>query len=105
MTHFTLPLPKLKLLFLVFGLPLLLTYAPLCRGNVYATNIKINGSLSKATIPSGGSAQISYILNEPASGGVVIHILSSTALVRTISIAAGAPGAFRGTNVVAWDGK
>lgn len=75
------------------------------RANVYATNIKVNGSLSAVGVPLGAAARISYILNEPASGGVIIKISSTNALVRTITIAAGTPGTLRGTNVVSWDGK
>ena len=48
---------------------------------------------------------ISYILNEPASAGVTIKILSGATAVRTISLAGGSAGTTRGTNTVVWDGK
>src|SRR3974390_770172 len=51
------------------------------------------------------SVSISYILNEPASAGVTVKVLSGSNTVRTISIAAGSAGAKRGTNTVVWDGK
>ena len=89
----------------LLALPLLLGNAVSLRANVYATNIKVNGSLSAVGVPVGAAAQISYILNEPASGGVIISVSSTNAVVRTITIAAGSPGALRGTNVVSWDGK
>jgi hypothetical protein len=86
-------------------IPLLLAQALPALGNVCATNIKINGSLSNASVPTGGSSQISYILNEPASSGVTVRVLSGNSVVRTISVAAGAAGALAGTNSVVWDGK
>jgi hypothetical protein len=89
----------------LLALPLLLSNAVSVRANVYATNIKVNGGLSAVGVPLGATAQISYILNEPASGGVIIKISSTNALVRTITIPAGSPGTLRGTNVVTWDGK
>jgi hypothetical protein len=73
--------------------------------NVYATNIKINGSLTSASAAPGASVSISYILNEPASGGVTVKILSGATAVRTLAFASGASGTARGTNTVTWDGK
>ena len=79
---------------------------PSARANVYATNIKINGTLQgTASVSEGGGATISYILNEPASLGVAVQILSGDTPVRTIVIASGSPGSTRGLNTVAWDGK
>ncbi len=75
------------------------------RANVYATNLKLNGSTNSPTIMAGQSVTISYILNEPASAGVTITILSGTTAVRTISVAAGDPGTSLGANTVTWDGK
>ena len=68
--------------------------------NVYATNIKLNGSLTSATVAPGVGATITYILNEPAPSGVTIKILSGGTAVRTITGA----GALRGLNTVIWDG-
>src|ERR1051325_8039114 len=79
--------------------------APSARANVYATNIKLNGLLSNATIGSGGTVNISYILNEPALTGVTIKIRSGATVVRTINVAGGGAGALKGSNTVAWNGK
>ncbi|HZM03911.1 MAG TPA: FlgD immunoglobulin-like domain containing protein [Candidatus Saccharimonadales bacterium] len=73
--------------------------------NVYATDIKFNGSLQGVSTPQGASTSIRYLLNEPATLGVTVNILSGTNVVRTLAIAPGASGALRGANVVVWDGK
>jgi hypothetical protein len=40
------------------------------RANVYATNIKLNGSTNNAAVSTNNAAaRISYILNEPATAG------------------------------------
>jgi len=96
-------LPKAQL-FLSLAVFLFLTHASSAYANVYATNIKVNGSLTGVSVPTGGSANISYILNEPASGGAMIRILSGNTIVRSISIPAGAAGTLRGTNTVVWNG-
>ncbi len=84
----------------------LATTAPTARGNVYATNIKINGTLTGAApVFEGSGATITYILNEPASLGVAIQIYSGATLVRTIAIAGGSAGTTRGLNSVVWDGR
>jgi hypothetical protein len=72
---------------------------------VFASNVKINGGTSNVSVAPGASVSISYILNEPASAGVTIKILSGTTAVRTISLAGGSAGTLRGTNIVVWDGK
>ncbi|MDB6022646.1 MAG: hypothetical protein JWQ04_2503, partial [Pedosphaera sp.] len=41
-----------------------LSCSPDARANVYATNIKLNGALSNATVGQGAGVTISYILNE-----------------------------------------
>lgn len=81
------------------------TSATSARANVYATNIKLNGATNNAAIAPGGSINISYILNEPASAGVVIKILAGNTAVRNIAITAGNPGTLLGLNTVTWDGK
>jgi flagellar hook assembly protein FlgD len=74
--------------------------------NVYATNIKINGILSGSVlISSSTNASISYILNDAATAGVTIKILSGSSAVRTINVAPGNLGTFQGTNKVVWDGQ
>jgi len=89
---------------------LALCSGPRAHANVYATNVRIRGTVeSSATtatvyVPC-NSVQIDYLLNEPASAGVAIEILSSQNVVRTLRFEAGQPGALRGTNTVVWDVK
>lgn len=75
------------------------------RANVYATNLKINGGTTNASVSPGQSVSLSYILNEAASSGVNVKILSGATPIRTISIASGNPGTIRGLNTVTWNGK
>ncbi len=94
--------------FLSAGVVLALGFAAApfsARANVYATNIKLNGSLTNVAAASGQPVTISYILNEPASQGVTVEILSGATVVRSLSLAAGAAGSTRGLNTVSWDGK
>jgi len=92
---------------IIGGLALaLITATPTAQANVFASNVKVNGSLTNnVSVAQGSSVNISYILNEPASAGVTLKILSGATLVRTVSIAAGKAGAIRGTNTVVWDGR
>jgi hypothetical protein len=84
---------------------LALSFAPSARANVYATNIKLNGNLTNSvSVGQGSSVTITYILNEPATAGVTIDILSGETVIRSISVASG-DGTNRGLNTVAWDGK
>jgi hypothetical protein len=83
---------------------LLLSHEFSAKANVYATNVKINGGFTNVSLTTPGSVQISYILNEPASGGVTVRVLSGSNAVRTISLSAGAAGTLRGTNSIIWDG-
>jgi hypothetical protein len=73
--------------------------------NVYATNIKVNGSTNSPTVFAGNNVSISYILNEPASAGVTLRILSGSTVVRSLALAAGSAGSLRGSNTVNWDGQ
>ena len=73
--------------------------------NVYATNIKVNGSINSPTVASGNSVSINYLLNEAATAGVSIKFFSGATAVRTLVLAAGNPGTLRGANTVTWDGK
>jgi len=83
----------------------LMAYTPTAHANVYATNIKINGDLTNSvSVLQGSSVNISYILNEGATEGVTVKILSGQNVVRTISVASGS-GTTKGTNTVVWDGK
>jgi hypothetical protein len=90
--------------FLGFALafPFLTTPA---RANVYATDVKLNGSRSLTNAVPAGSVNISYILNEPATLGVTITITSGANLIRAIPTAAGNNGTLRGINSVRWDGN
>ena len=74
------------------------------RANVYATNIKIDDSFTNVAAPAGSAVRISFILNEPATAGVLVQILASNTVVRTISLTNGSAGTLRGTNVVTWNG-
>ncbi|HUD49710.1 MAG TPA: hypothetical protein VMR33_22980 [Candidatus Baltobacteraceae bacterium] len=74
------------------------------RANVYATDIKFNGTRSLITTNAAGSLTISYILNEPATSGAAINITSGTNLIRTISVGPGTNGTWRGANLMRWDG-
>ena len=75
------------------------------RANVYASNIKVNGTQTNSvSTAQGSSVAISYILNEAATAGVTINISSGGSVVRTISIPTGA-GTAKGLNTVNWDGK
>jgi hypothetical protein len=82
----------------------LLSPTPTARANVYATDIKLNGSLSRITNTSGTTVNISYILNEPATAGVTINILSGNTVADTIQIASPNPGTALGLNTVPWGG-
>src|ERR1041385_1103070 len=75
------------------------------RANVYATNVRVNGGTTNATIAYGGGATISYRLNEPASAGVAIAIKSGSTTVRSITKPGGGAGALRGANSVAVNGR
>ncbi len=78
--------------------------------NVYATNIRMTGSVMGSSsnvtvyVPC-EFAEISYLLNETANAGVTLEFVTGTTVVRTMNIAPGSPGTFRGTNTVVWDVK
>jgi hypothetical protein len=74
------------------------------RANVYATDIKFDGTRTLVTSNAGGNLNISYILNEPATLGVTISISSNSKVVRTISVPSGVSGTLRGGNLVRWNG-
>ena len=83
----------------------LATVVPSAHANVFASNAKINGGFTNVSVAQGASVSISYILNEPASGGVTIRVFSGATAIRTVSLAGGASGTVRGLNTVVWDGK
>ena len=72
--------------------------------NVYPTLVKLNNDFTNIVVSAISGVNISYLLNEPASAGVTIRVLSGSAAVRTISLAAGSAGTMQGTNAVVWDG-
>jgi hypothetical protein len=75
------------------------------RANVYATNIKLNGSTNNAAVSTNNAAvRISYILNEPATAGVTVRILSNGVPLWTTNLAGGTAGAMAGSNSLTWDG-
>ncbi len=74
------------------------------RANVYATNIKLDGSTNNvATVPA-GLVQISYILNQPADAGVSVQISTGPSVVWSNFLAGGSPGTAVGTNSTVWGG-
>jgi len=72
--------------------------------NVYATNVKLNGGTTNLTAQAGEPISITYILNEPASGGVTIEASTGATVVNSLLLLPEAPGTLRGTNTVVWDG-
>jgi hypothetical protein len=74
------------------------------RANIYATNLRVKHSDNNIAIAPGTSVEISYILNEPASAGVTVQILSGTNVIKSFDFDAVDDGAMRGTNSVFWDG-
>ncbi len=79
--------------------------APVARANVYATDIRLNGSATNTAATSGAMVSISYILNEDATEGVTILVQSGSQVVRTINLAWPDVGTAGGTNTVVWDGR
>ncbi len=73
--------------------------------NVYPTNLRFNGAAANVFVSAVTNINISYILNEPATAGVVINIKSGETILRTISLTSPSAGTLRGTNVVVWDGQ
>jgi len=69
------------------------------RANVYATDIKLNGSLSSITSPASSPVTITYRLNQAATLGVTVTILSGSTQVATLS-----GGTNMGLNTVVWGG-
>jgi len=72
--------------------------------NVYATNLRLNGSSTDIRPAAGSPVSISYILNEFASSGLTIEILSNTTVVRGLELEPFDLGTGKGQNTVVWDG-
>jgi hypothetical protein len=67
------------------------------RANVYATDIKLNGSLTNANSSIGSPVSITYRLNQTADLGVTVSVLQGTNVVAAIS-----GGTNMGLNSVSW---
>ena len=80
-------------------------YAAQVKANVYPTSVRVNGGTANISVTNASGITITYLLNEPASGGVTVAIKSGAATVRTISLTNGGAGTLRGTNSLVWDGK
>ena len=90
-----------------FGLGLVLVLAlesALSRKCLCHRYSKSTGSSPNSWVAPGYPAQISYILNEPATGGVSLQILSGTNLIKSFFATNGQPGALLGSNSFVWDG-
>src|SRR3989442_14951718 len=99
------PCPKFRVFLWAAAIlvPLLLVRS--ARANVYATNARLNGGATNVMFATATNIDISYILNETATAGVVININLGDATVRTINLTNPAPGTAFGPNIVTWDGK
>jgi hypothetical protein len=82
----------------------LLSLSQSLRGNIFASDIRFDVSTNNAVIGAGHPALISFILNEPATGGTTAKVLSGTNLVRMFSMPPGAAGTLAGSNGFVWDG-
>jgi flagellar hook capping protein FlgD len=99
------PCPKFRTFLWAAAILVSLLFARSARANVYATNVRLNGGATNVMFLTATNIDISYILNEPATAGVVININLGDATVRTINLTNPTPGTAFGTNIVTWDGK
>lgn len=83
----------------------LCSWALPARANIYATDIRLNGSTNTVLLTPGTNVTISYILNDTATGGVTVDILSGTNVIMTYASTNGAAGTNAGLNTVVWDGS
>jgi hypothetical protein len=91
---------------LLVGLFFFLAASLSARANVYATDIRVNGSLKDGVVVPGGALTISYILNDDATN-VAVRIYAGTNVVKTFSSDDGGAGANMtnaGLNMVVWHG-
>jgi hypothetical protein len=77
---------------------------PTAQANVYATNLRINDGTTNIVASPGDTITISYILNEPASLGTTVQIVSGSTVVHSIPFSPESVGTLRGLNEVTWDG-
>lgn len=73
------------------------------RANVYATDIRLNGSLQAGVVVPGSPLTISFILNDVATN-VSVQICAGTNVVKTFTSDASEVGTNTGLNTVMWDG-
>jgi hypothetical protein len=88
---------------MVAGLLLFLCACLSARANVYATDIRLNGSLQSGLVLPGNPLTISFILNDVATN-VSVEICAGTNVVKTFTSEAGEVGTNSGLNAVVWDG-
>src|SRR5947207_13601636 len=98
------PCPKFRAFLWAAAVMLSLLLARSVRANVYATNVRLNGGATNVMFLTATNIDISYILNEAATG-VVININLGDATARTINLTNPSPGTAFGPNIVTWDGK
>ncbi len=72
--------------------------------NVYATDIRMNGSLNAGVTVPGAPVAISYILNDDADAGVSLRIMAGTNVIDTFTIPGGSRGSHVGLNSILWGG-
>jgi len=90
--------------FIFVGLLTLFTGEISAWANVYATNIKINGSTNNAVLTPGALVNVSYVLNEDATSGIIFQIMRGADVVLRTNLDSGVAGTLRGTNLLTWDG-
>jgi hypothetical protein len=73
------------------------------QANVYATDIRLNGSLQAGVVVPGGPLTISFILNDVATN-VSVQIYAGTNVLKTFTSDAGEVGTNTGLNTVVWNG-
>jgi len=81
------------------GLFLFLCGCLSARANVYATDIRLNGSLQAGVFVPGSPVAISFILNDTATN-VSVQIYSGSNVIKTLTA-----GTNTGLNTVVWDGS
>jgi hypothetical protein len=74
------------------------------QANVYAMNLRISGGTTNIVAAPGDTITIDYILNEPASRGTTVQIISGTNVVHSVFFPPQSVGTLRGLNEVTWDG-
>jgi hypothetical protein len=82
------------------GLLFCFLFANSVRANVYATDIRFNGSFKPQVLLPGESLTISYILNDTATGGVWVQVCSGTNVIETFASTNGDAGTNAGLNAV-----